>query len=290
MYIVLGGTGNVGSSVAQTLLEQRKEVTVITRDAKKTDEWTRRGAKTAIVDVLETDKLREVFKSGKRLYLLNPPADFATDTAAEERRTLSSILKALENSGIEKVVGESTYGAQAGEAIGDLGVLYEMEERLKKMDLSASIIRAAYYMSNWKSALETAKSESVIHTFYPIDFKLPMVAPKDIGKIAATLLTEPIEQTVLHYVEGPETYSSADVAESFSVALKKKVEAVQIPKDKWLSALKQAGFSDKAARSMAAMTDVTLAENYEKSESPMRGETTLQRFIDDLVSKGIKQF
>ena len=90
------------------------------------------AAKTAVVDVLESDKLREVFKTVTRLFLLNPPAKSATDTATEEQKTLSPILKALENSGIKKVVAESTYGAQPGEAVGDLGVLFEMEERLKK--------------------------------------------------------------------------------------------------------------------------------------------------------------
>jgi hypothetical protein len=64
------------------------------------------------------------------------PAKPSTDTVAEEQKTLSSILKALENSGIEKVVAESTYGAQPGEGVGDLGVLYDMEEQLKKMNKS----------------------------------------------------------------------------------------------------------------------------------------------------------
>ena len=221
MYIVLGGTGHVGSSVAANLLEQGEDVTIITHDSKKADEWEKKGAKVAVVDVLDTDQLRKVFKTGKRLFLLNPPADPATDTVTEEKKTLASILAALKNSGIEKVVGESTYGAQPGESIGDLGVLYEMEQSLKKMNLPHSIIRAAYYMSNWDASLETAKNEGVVHTFYPVDFKLPMVAPKDIGKIAAGLLTEPSEKTGVHYVEGPEMYSSADVAGAFSIALGK---------------------------------------------------------------------
>ena len=282
MYIVLGGTGHVGSSVAANLLERGEDVTIITHNSKKTDEWKKRGAKTAVVDVLDTEELRKVFKIGKRLFLLNPPADPATDTVTEEQKTLTSILDALENSGIEKVVGESTYGAQPGEGEGDLNVLYEMEQGLKKMNLPYSIIRAAYYLSNWDASLEAAKNEGAIHTLYPVDFKLPMVAPADIGKIAAELLTEPIEKTGIHYVEGPEMYSSTDVAEAFSVALEKPVKAVETPKEKWISTLKKLGFSETAARSMAAMTEVTLEEKYEKSASPMRGETTLRQYIDGL--------
>lgn len=284
MYIVLGGTGHVGSAVAETLLERGEEVTVVTRDSEKADEWKNRGAKVAVVDVLDTDELRKVFAAGKRLFLLNPPAAPSTDTATEEKKTLASILAALEDSGIEKVVGESTYGAQPGEGIGDLSVLYEMEQKLKKMNKPHSIIRAAYYMSNWDVSLETAKTEGVVHTFYPVDFKLPMVAPQDIGKIAAGLLTEPTEKTGIHYVEGPEMYSSSDVAEAFGDALGRQVKAVEIPKEQWIPALKEVGFSDKAAESMATMTEVTL-EELETSENPMRGATTLKQYIKDLSAE-----
>ncbi len=287
MYIILGGTGHVGSSVATTLLEKGKKVTVITHNPQKAPEWEQKGANVTIVDVYDSDTLHAVFKNGERVFLLNPEADPATDTVIEEQRTLSSILKALENSGIQKVVAQSTEGAQPGEGIGDLGVLYDMEERLKKMNLPADIIRAGYYMSNWDGSLETAEKEGRVYTFYPVGFELPMVAPKDIGIIAAGFLTNNARDFRIHYVEGPEMYSSADVAQAFSKALNKPVEAMQIPQEKWLPTLKQFGFSDKAARSMAAMTEITL-NNLEKAESPIRGDTTLDEYIENLVSRKMK--
>jgi uncharacterized protein YbjT (DUF2867 family) len=287
MYIILGGTGHVGSSVATTLLEKGKEVTILTHHPQKAPEWEQKGAHVTIVDVYDSDKLHAVFKNGERLFLLNPEADPATDTVIEEQRTLSSILNALENSGIQKVVAQSTEGAQLGEGIGDLGVLYDMEERLKKMNLHADIIRAAYYMSNWDGALETAEQEGRVDTFYPVDFKLAMVAPKDIGIIAAGFLTNDTRDFRIHYVEGPEMYSSADVAKAFSKALNKLVEPMQIPEEKWLPALKQFGFSDQAARSTAAMTKITL-NNLVKAESPIRGDTILDEYIENLVSRKMK--
>ena len=39
MYVILGETGHVGSSVAATLLEQGRQVTIITYDDKKINEW-----------------------------------------------------------------------------------------------------------------------------------------------------------------------------------------------------------------------------------------------------------
>jgi hypothetical protein len=64
--------------------------------------------------------------------LLNPPADTTKDTDVIERRTVANILMALEGSGLEKVVAESTGGAQPRDRIGDLNVLWELEEGLSR--------------------------------------------------------------------------------------------------------------------------------------------------------------
>jgi uncharacterized protein YbjT (DUF2867 family) len=284
MYIILGATGHVGSAVAESLLQEDKEIIVITRNADKASSWEKRGAKVELVDIHDSQKFRRVLQKGKRLFLLNPPAPPNTDTVQEELQTVSSILQALENSGIEKVVAESTYGAQPGRGIGDLGVLYDMEQGLKKMNIPATIIRAAYYMSNWDFSYDSAVKESKLYTFFPPDLSLPMVAPGDIGKIAARFLTEPITQTAIQYVEGPEIRSSADVANAFGNALGKTIEPIQIPPEQWVPAMKEMGFSQIAAESFAAMTKMVV-DGPEIPDSPLRGATTIQQYISDLVKK-----
>ncbi|WP_352558698.1 NAD(P)H-binding protein [Mesorhizobium sp. M0129] len=157
MHVILGGTGHVGSAAAMALLRQGEDVTVVTRDESKAAWLVEQGAEAAVADVLDVEALREVLRRGKRAFLLNPPADPSTDTDAEERKTVGAIAAALEGSGLEKLVVESTYGAQAGEGVGDLTVLYGLEQKLKAQAIPASINRAAYYMSNWDQALETAR-------------------------------------------------------------------------------------------------------------------------------------
>ena len=285
MYIILGGTGHVGTAVAQALLEQGEKITLVSRNAQKAAHWQTKGAQIATLDVKDSKALKEVFRSGKRLFLLNPPAAPSTDTAREERQTLASILEALDGSGIEKVVAQSTYGAQPGERLGDLGVLYEMEQALAKKPVSTSIIRAAYYMSNWEMSLESARKEGKVYSFFPAHLKLPMVSPKDIGQVAARLLTAKEEKGGLHYVEGPTQYTPLEVAKAFSHALHSPVEAVQIPVEQWIPAMQSMGFSLKAAQSMAAMTRVVLEKNYELPASPLRGSTTLEQYICSLMEK-----
>ncbi|WP_199320489.1 SDR family oxidoreductase [Leptolyngbya sp. FACHB-261] len=153
MHIILGGTGNVGSAAARALLKRREPVLVVTRDPSKAEGLRRDGADVAVADVHDVETLRSIFRQGRRLFLLNPPAAPCSDTATEERRSLAAILSAISGTGLEKIVAESTYGAKPGERIGDLDVLYEMEQALTAQPVPTTIIRAAYYMSNWRASL-----------------------------------------------------------------------------------------------------------------------------------------
>ncbi|WP_199320488.1 hypothetical protein [Leptolyngbya sp. FACHB-261] len=123
----------------------------------------------------------------------------------------------------------------------------------------------------------------MVQTLYPENFKLPMVAPSDIGEIAARLMTEPIEQTGIHYVEGPDRYSSQDVAVAFATALGRPVFAESIPRDQWLVTFKSIGFSNEAAESFANMTAVTLNETFPNLNSVERGATSLHNYLSQMV-------
>jgi uncharacterized protein YbjT (DUF2867 family) len=284
MHVILGATGRVGSALAQALLARNEPVTVVTRDARHADALKTKGAHVAEVDVFDTAALHRVIAGGQRLFVLNPPALPSTDTVAEERRSLHAIVAALEGCKLEKIVAESTYGAQPGNGIGDLGVLYDMEQALQAGNAPFSAIRAAYYMSNWDASLATARNEGKVHSMYPPDFKLPMVAPHDLGEFAARLMLGAAESSGPHYVEGPARYSPGDVAQAFSQALRRPVEVVVTPPGQWEQAFRSLGFSEAAAKSYAAMTRITL-EKKEEPDKPERGATSLGEYISALVKK-----
>lgn len=285
MHIVLGATGHVGSALAQALLSHNEPVTVVTRDARRTQGLQNKGARVAVVDLFDTASLHRVLLGGKRVFVLNPPAAPSTDTVSEERRSLRAIITALQGCNLEKIVGESTYGAQPGKGVGDLGVLYEMEQALNAGTVPFSAIRAAYYMSNWDASLKSARDEGEVHSLYPPDFKLPMVAPHDLGQFAAKLMLGSSAPSGPHHVEGPERYSAADVAQAFSEALGRPVRVVETPRAQWVPAFKAMGFSDAAGRSYAAMTGATLDSRSPPPAKPERGVVSLREYITAVVNK-----
>lgn len=283
MHIILGGTGHVGTATTEALLSRGEPVIVVSRNAEKAESLRRKGAEVAFADINDTQGLQAIFRRGRRLFALNPPASPDGDTDAREKATIASILAAIEGSNLEKIVGHSTYGAQKGERIGDLGTLYELEEGLKCQAIPTSILRAAYYMTNWDMGCETAKNNGVLTTFFPADFRIAMVAPQDLGEAAADLMMEPPESRRLVHVEGPERYTPADVVAAFSSALGRSVQVATIPRDKWEETYRSFGFSDVAAKSYAGMTALALDEPMPPIGDVRQGKVTLRQYARQLM-------
>ena len=285
MHIILGGTGHIGSATANALLTRGEAVTVVTRGRDKKETWERKGAKVAICDVLDVPALHAVLKTGRRLFLLNQPAPPSSDTDQEEQRTVNAILSALAGTHIEKVVALSTYGARAEKNCGDLSILYALEQSLAAQPIPATILRAAYLMSNWASQIDSARAEGVLHSMLPADRTLPMVAPEDVGQTAARLLMETKTEPARYYIEGPQRYSPNDVAMSLANALGRPVSTQVIAPDKLEDAFQRFGFSAQASKSYARMTRVTI-ETCERPENPMRGSVSIDDFFNFMVGIG----
>ncbi|PLP60865.1 NmrA family transcriptional regulator [Mesorhizobium loti] len=283
MHIILGGTGQIGSATARALLKRGEPVTVITRDADHAADLQAAGAEIVVADVRDTDRLRQVFRTGRRAFLLNPPAAPSTDTDREERTNLAAIVTALDGSGLEKVVLASTYGARPGERCGDLTILHEFEQALSAQPIQVAVNRGAYYMSNWCGMLDAIRASSKLPSFLPADLSIPMVAPQDLGEAAASRLLEPADDIGLKHIEGPERYTPRDVATAFCEALDMTIEVEVIPREKWVETFEQFGFSNPAAQSYACMTGTVVDETVIEPDNVERGRITLRDYVDAWV-------
>lgn len=285
----MGATGHVGAVVANELLARGEKVTILTRHPDRARAWQGKGAAVEAVDVEDASSLTRAFRFGRRAFLLNPPADPSGDTDATERRTIANILTALEDSGLEKVVAASTYGAQPGDALGDLSTLWELEEGLRAQPIPAAINRGAYYMTNWLGFADAARSEGVLPSMFPSDFAIPMVAPTDLGKSAAERLLAPVDDIDLRCVEGPARSTPEDVADAFASALGRAVTVDVAPRERWEAMYQSAGFSPEAARAYVRMTAVTLDSGFAPPASAERGATDLSSFVAATMAKDVQR-
>jgi uncharacterized protein YbjT (DUF2867 family) len=281
MIIVMGGTGNIGSAVVSTLRDRGEAVAIVTHAPANADRPD--GVDVIEADVAEAASLRAAFRRGTRAFLLNPQADPSTDTDAVERRSAADIVAALDGSGLEKVVAVSTYGAQPGERLADLGVLWDFEQALAAQPIPAAIDRGAYYLTNWDAMIEPAREHGVLPAMLPEDLAIPMVAPGDLADVAVERLLSPIDDVGVVHVEGPERYTVTDVAHAFADALGRPVEPQITPREEWVATFKGLGFSDEAADSYARMTATTVDQGFTPAEDAIRGSITLRDHIAALV-------
>lgn len=284
MYIVLGATGHVGSACVRALIDQSQPVLGVVHDRAGARRVQDLGADAAVVDIGDPDALRAVLREGRRAFLLNPPAAPEVDTDVAERRTVQSILSALDGSGLEKVVAQSTMGAQPGERIGDLSVLWELEQGLRAQPIPAAINRAAYYFSNFDAQLADVRRTGQFRTLFPADFILPMVAPDDLGRLAARRLMSGLDDVGVVNIEGPLRHSFKTVAQILAAVLHREVELISAPKEAWVDVFRDLGFSPPAAKAYARMTAAALDDPVPPKRETEQGLITLEAYLRSAVA------
>ena len=285
-YVVLGGTGHIGSATARALLRSTHRVRVVTRSTDKATAWVALGAEPVVADIEDPAALARAFASSSavRVFALNPPGSIAGDPDADEDRTADAIVAALDAAPVERVVALSTYGARPGRRIGDLGTLHRFESLLGDLEAPTAIVRAGYLFSNWDGAAETARTQSQVGVLLDPDRLLPMVAPADVGREAARLLQLAEPDRSVHHVEGPRRYTPDDVARTFGDALGSPVAVERTPPERWRTAFLAVGFSTAAADSFTGLTALANCDPWEVDGEPVRGTVTLKDYISDLLA------
>lgn len=281
--IVLGATGHIGSVCAQTLLEHGETVIAVVHSADKATDLRKAGAEIVVADVHDVAALAAVLERGERAFLLNPPADPAGDTNAEELSTVAAIAEAAGRASLRKIVAASVIGARAGDAIGDLSVLHDFEQRLGRLGVPLAIDRAGYYFSNWDMHRASARDDGVIRVAFPADLEIVMVAPEDLGRVAAERLLA-AEDTGIRNIEGPRRYRVQEVADIFARLLNRPVRIDTVPPERIEEMFKDLGFSPPSARAYARMTNVVL-EGPIEPDNPIRGQIDLETYLTELVGR-----
>lgn len=189
MFVVLGASGHTGGVVARKLLAAKQPVRVVGRNADHLKSLVAEGAEFFAAEATDAIGLTKAFKGADAAYVLIPPNVTSSDIRAFQDQVSDAIATAIQNAGVKKVVTLSSVGADKPSGTGPVVGLYNLEQKLNRIDgLNALHLRAGYFMEN------TLPQTSVIRTLGmaagPIraDLKVPMIASHDIGEAAADVL------------------------------------------------------------------------------------------------------
>ncbi|KAF5544748.1 nucleoside-diphosphate-sugar epimerase [Fusarium mexicanum] len=257
MQVTIAPASNKTSTAAiRSLLSQNPDVQVkgLYRDPKKVpDDFSSANNFTAVQgDVGDVNTLD--FSGSDAVLMVLPPAYDGRDIVEHAQRISNNVKTAIENaSRVQRLVLLSSVGAEFSEGVvssskpplisanlffkGELKTNYISEQVLRTTDIPEKIIiRCSYFMENWTMSIETLKGANpfFFSTITPLDFKIAMVAIRDIGEAMATQLTRawtPPSKPYIMELHGPEPYSPLDAQKAFSQALGKDVEIKAVEKE-----------------------------------------------------------
>ena len=248
MYVVAGVTGQTGRAVAQALLEQGKPVTVIVRTEEKGRAWRSKGAKVAVAALEDAAVLQGVLAGTEGAYLLVPP-NYGAETYMEDRcRIADALAQAVGQSGVPHVVFLSSIGAQLASGTGPILVNRYGESVLTPVARNLTLLRPPYFIENWAGMLSGAKEKGVLPSFLHSQRKIPMIATKDIGRIAAESLLNPAHGCRIIEMAGPQEYSPEDIAQALGTLLRREVRVEPLPSSAVVPTFKSFGVSEDLAR------------------------------------------
>jgi uncharacterized protein YbjT (DUF2867 family) len=285
-YVVAGITGHVGSVVAAELLAGGERIKAIVRNATRAAAWRDRGAEIAVGSLEDRAFLAKTLEGTAGFFVLLPPNETETgDYFAAQRRTSDAIAGAVKDSAVPQVVMLSSLGAELAEGTGPIKSLHYLENALRATRARLLAIRACYFQENIAGVIPAAREAGIYPNFLPsADMAIPMIATRDIGRLAATLLKSAPQHSEVIDLIGPE-YSARQLAEKLGTALGKPLQVVDIPAAEQVDALMQAGLPRTIAEAYAEMyTAIGSDVITTKGDRTVTGTTTIDDVLPSLLA------
>ncbi|SPP64528.1 NAD(P)H-binding protein [Nitrospira lenta] len=170
MFVVLGATGNTGSTVADTLLHRKQPVRVVVRSADKGAAWKAKGAEVAVASLEDVPAMTKALMGATGVYLLVPPNYGAAAWLAEQRQRMDQAAQAVKASGIPHVVFLSSVGGHLADGTGPIRAVHYGEQVLGAVANHLTILRPCSFMENWAPGIGMAKIQGLLPTFMSFGF------------------------------------------------------------------------------------------------------------------------
>ncbi|MFZ0292963.1 MAG: NmrA family NAD(P)-binding protein, partial [Candidatus Sulfotelmatobacter sp.] len=256
MYAILGASGNTGHVVAKTLLERGQKVRAIGRNATHLQPLAAQGAEVFIADVTDASALTKAFQDADTAFVMIPPNPASNDALAYENRVGDAIATAVRSTRVKNIVSLSSIGADKPTGTGPVVGLYNLEQKLNRVDtINVLHLRAGSFMENTLAQAGAIRMMgSAVGPIRP-DLKLPMIASLDIGVFAANALS----QLEFHGKQTQELHGQRDLDYNEAATIigkaigKPKLAYAQAPDDQLRAAMVQMGMSGNFAGLMLEM-------------------------------------
>jgi len=258
MFAITGATGNTGGVVAEKLLAQGEKVRVIGRDTTRLAKFVQKGAEVFAGDITDAASLSRAFDGANAVYALAPPNIGSSDVRAYQERVSNALGSALANASVSYAVVLSSVGADKPDKTGPVVGLHNLEQTLNGVSgLNAVYLRAGYFMENLLPQTEVIQNFGIVGGPIRPDLRLPLIATRDIGAVAAGLLLK-LDFTGKEAREllGQRDVSYQEIASVIGKAIgKPQLAYSQLPPQQLKPAFVQMGMSSNMADLLLEMSE-----------------------------------
>ena len=252
MILVVGGRSKIGSALIDDLVAKGESVRALLRSSEGTDSLPA-GVEGVTGDLADTDSLRAATDRAEKMFLLCGPTE-------QEVQLNRNAIDVARQAGVGLLVRSSILGSNPSSEATFVRDHGECDAYLKDSGVPHVFVRPNLFMQNIPES--TVPSIDAEGNFYANarDARLSIVDTRDVGAVAATLLTSPGHEGKAYDVTGPEALSYQDVATKLSAALGRKITYIAAPDDAVRAALDGLGLPPWLAGSL-----VDLYQDYRRS-------------------------
>lgn len=275
--LIIGAAGNNGLATIEALI-QKNNSNFKVRAGVRTEEKALQLQKqypsieTAIIDLDTPATLAPALKGVSRVFII--PGN--VENRAQHAKNV--IDAAVASGSVEKVVLYSVVGAE-WEAILFARQFREAEKYLEASGLQWTHLRTIWFQENFLGWADGVKQGAFYFgvrdgTFAPLNVK-------DIGEIAANILTTNGHNKKAYNITGPELLSGQGIADIFSKITQRNIAYVSPDENTTLQSLLSAGWPEWQAKGVVELFEV-FASNQAAVVSP-DGEALLGRPLTKLA-------
>lgn len=289
-YVITGSLGHISKPIAQRLIKEGHDVTILTSKSTNADSIKALGATALTGTVEDAAFLNDAFKGADAVYLMIPPKWDITDWITYQKKVADNYIAAIQNNHVKNVVVLSSVGAHMRNGAGPVDGLAYLESRLNEItDVNAVYLRPSYFYYNLLSMIPLIKNAGFMGSNQPATHKIVLTHTSDIAAVA--------EEKLLHLnFKGKQVvYISSDektwgeITSTLTKAIgKENIPWVEFTDQQSLEGMLQAGLPETIAKGYtamgAALRSGEMEADYWKNKPAQFGKVKLEDFVKEFVA------
>ncbi|HEX8700525.1 MAG TPA: SDR family oxidoreductase [Myxococcaceae bacterium] len=246
MILVTGATGTIGSSTVKALKAKGARFKVAVRNPEKAKDL---GVETVAFDFDKPETFGPALQGVEKLFLLTPTSD-------KQDQHAKSLVDAAKKAGVKHIVKLSVIGVDNEPGI-YFGRMHKAGEKaIKDSGIAWTMLRPTFFTENFVTFYGVdPKKDSTVYLPHG-QAKTVWVDPRDVGEVAAAVLTTPGHEGKAYDLTGPEALDNNQVVSIFSQAFGHKYNYVDVPEAAASKAMSDMGMPKNMVDGMMELNNI----------------------------------